>query len=112
MRAGNHGSRMQDNKSKIYFSRASYSKGYFTAEQFYFSEILHVIHVKKRKWPCIQLLRNRKLNIYFVVSLFDFCSFRLVTLDLKSCYDLADKFKRSSHTKGFCCRVVLFPTCL
>ena len=47
------------------------------------------------------MLGSRKLNIYFVVSLFDFCSFRLVTLYLKSFYDLIDNFKRSISHEGF-----------
>ena len=46
------------------------------------------------------MLGSRKLNIYFVVTLFDFCSFRLVTLNLKSCYDLIDNFKRSISHEG------------
>ena len=56
-----------------------------------------------------KLLGSRKLNIYFVVSLFDFCSFRWVKLNLKLCSDLIGNFKRSSHTKDFCCRLVSFP---
>ena len=41
------------------------------------------------------------MNIYFILSSFDFCSFRLVTLNLKSCYDLIDNFKRSVSREGF-----------
>ena len=41
------------------------------------------------------------MKIYFVVSLFDFRPFRLVTLNLKSCYDLIDNFKRSISHEGF-----------
>ena len=47
------------------------------------------------------LLGSLRLNIYFVVSLFDFCSFRLATLTLKSCYDLIDNFKKPISHEGF-----------